>query len=162
MVFLLACTTANVWPDADAACADFSEDCRSILSAHFGLTDSLSGLTEVGLLEGLWELVGMELGEDCPAWSPDGGFGAACLYNSATEAVSRSEYSADVEYLDLSADVLKVGDGMGYYSPLRVPIALARGLAGGCGEQWVGEAGFASCEGDDCLIFLEARGAVCD
>jgi hypothetical protein len=159
MLLLLSCAAPDVWPRAAAACDDFTAGCQAVLSADFGLSASLTGLPEIGLLEGLWRMVGLPLGSACPDWARSGESGAACLYNAAAAAVEQSDYDADAGYLTLSGDALLVGDDMGYFSALRVPIGLAGALAGACGEQWVGDAGLPYCEGDDCLVLLEASAA---
>ena len=161
MIVLLSCAAPEVWPQADEACEEFSVGCQAVLSTHFGLTDSVSGLPEVALLEGLWRLVGLELGASCPDWARSGGSGAACLYNEAAATVNQSIYEPDAGFLDLADDTLTVGEDMGYYSALRVAVGLAEGLAGACGVAWLGESGLTACAGDDCFIFLEASGESC-
>ena len=161
MILLLSCAAPEVWPQAEAACADFSADCQAVLSAHFGIAESVSGLPKIALLEGLWELARLELGPACPDWAPAGGSGAACLYNESAASVVQSVYADDAGFLTVADDTLTVGPDMGYYSALRVSVGLAEGIAGACGAAWLGEAGLAGCEGDDCFIFLEASSADC-
>ena len=161
MLLLLSCATPDVWPKADAACGEFSTDCQAVLSAHFGLSEELAGLARTGLLEGLWVMAGMDLGEECPDWAGVGTSGAACLYNAAAEAVVRSEATGEAGYLSLEEGVLWVGEDMGYYSPVRVALGLAEGIAGGCGAAWVGAEGLTSCAGADCAVLFEASEVAC-
>jgi hypothetical protein len=158
VILLLSCAAPEVWPEAVAACDAFSAGCQAVLSEHFGLSETLlTGLPRTGLLEGLWRMSSLDLGADCPSWASTGESGAACLYNEASDAVSRSVYDGEVDYLSLTRRTLRVGDDMGYYSPVRVVVGLADGLAE-CGGAWVADAGLAGCEGDDCFIFVEVSG----